>query len=72
MRPRHPSKEVEGAVKEAENKGWTLVLSNGHAWAIMRCRHKARGGCQVSVWSTPRDPANEAKRVRRAISKCPH
>jgi hypothetical protein len=72
MRPRHPAKEIEEAVREAEAKGWTVSLSHGHAWGILRCRLAARGGCQISVWSTPRDADNHARQLRRQIARCPH
>ena len=55
-RSRHPIKEIEAAVQAAEAKDWTVTSSHGHPWGILRCPHGARGGCQISVYSTPRDP----------------
>ena len=52
-RPRHPNKEIETAVAYAESVGWTVEISNGHAWAQLYCPHHTPEGCIVSVWSTP-------------------
>jgi hypothetical protein len=69
-RGRHPNKEVEAAVAEAESQGWTL-RKQGH-WGRLYCAHADRDGCQISVNSTPRDGDVHAKQIRRAIDRCPH
>jgi hypothetical protein len=69
---RHPNKEIEAAVAYAESRGWTLTPSRGHAWGILRCPHGQRGGCQRSVFSTPRNPENHARWIRRVVDNCPH
>jgi hypothetical protein len=70
--PKHPNKEIEAALKYARNKGWTVIKSErGHCWGLIRCPH-GRGGCQKSVWSTPRSPQDHAKDIRRFVDKCPH
>jgi hypothetical protein len=71
-RRRHPSKEIEAAVREAETLGWSVTLSNGHAWGRLFCPRHSRNGCRVSIWSTPRDADNHAAAIRRAVSRCPH
>ncbi len=71
-RPRHPSKEIEAAVRYAEGFGWTCTLSKGHAWGRLRCPHGQRGGCQLSVWSTPKNPHNHAEQICRRVDACPH
>jgi len=71
-RKRHPNKEIEGSVQYAESKGWTCVLASGHAWGRIRCPHKQRGGCQMPIWSTPRNPQKFANLVKRRVDKCPH
>ncbi|MDE2977517.1 MAG: hypothetical protein OXU63_08345 [Acidobacteriota bacterium] len=73
MRRRHPKKEVEAAVREAEKAGWTVTLNRrGYRWGVMKCGEASRSGCRESIWSTPRDPVNHAKRLRRVIKRCPH
>ena len=76
-RTRHPSKEIEGAVRYAESEGWTVQNSSGHARGVMRCPWKdteCRCGvfCQRSIWSTPRVPEDMAALVRRSVDGCTH
>lgn len=71
-RPTHPNKEIEAAITEAECKGWRLVISQGHAWGKLYCPHADRRGCLWSVWSTPKNPENFAKQLRKKVAKCVH
>jgi hypothetical protein len=71
-RSRHPKKAVEEVVRYAEELGWEVVMSRGHIWGELYCHHHEQGGCIVRVFSTPRNPENHAKRLRREIDKCPH
>jgi hypothetical protein len=64
-RPQHPDKHIETAVAYAEIKGWKYVHSNGHAWGRLLCGHNQQGGCQMSVWSTPRNTVAHAKQILR-------
>ena len=69
MRGRHPKKEVDEALRGAEEEGWTVRRTrSGHRWGIAECGQ----GCQVSVWSTPKSPGNHAKDIRRAVERCSH
>ena len=63
-RPRHSKKEIEAALAHAEAQGWRIELASGHAWGRLYCPHndsECRCGefCIVSVWSTPKNPANQ-------------
>jgi hypothetical protein len=71
-RPRHPKKEIEDAIQYAERLGWTCEKASGHAWGRLYCPHGDRGGCILSVWSTPRSPGNHAHQIRRQVDRCPH
>lgn len=73
-RPRHPNKEIEAAIRYSEARGWvcTKAHGNAHAWGRLRCPFGQRGGCQFSVWSTPRDPQGVAAEIRRRVDRCPH
>ena len=71
-RLRHPSKEIEAAIRVAERVGWRVEKRNGHAWGRLYCPYFDRDGCRVSVWSTPRNPERHAKDIRRAIGRCRH
>lgn len=71
-RPRHPRKVVEAAICYAEDAGWELIKRQGHCWGRLRCPHHDRTGCQVSVWSTPRDDDAHARAIVRAVDRCSH
>jgi len=72
-RARHPKPEVEAALREAEAAGWTVYPTTaGHRWGYMRCLERSRAGCEQSIWSTPRNPGNHAKRLRASVRNCPH
>ena len=69
-RPRHPNKEVEEAVAYAESLRWTW-RALGH-WGRLFCPHADRDGCQVGIFSTPKNAGNHARQIIRAIDRCPH
>lgn len=77
MRRRHPEPEVEEALTFAEQHGWTVRDSTtGHKWGDMRCPEASpeasRDGCLESIWSTPKNPGNHAKRLKARVRNCPH
>jgi hypothetical protein len=71
-RPRHPNKHIERAISYSESLGWSVEMSNGHAWGHLLCPWNTREGCIISVWSTPRNPENHARHIRRKVDSCPH
>ncbi len=71
VRPRHPKKAIEAALTMAEASGWMIEPRSGHAWGIMRCPAGERGGCQVSIWSTPRNADNHAKQLTKECDQVP-
>jgi hypothetical protein len=71
-RPRHPKAEIENAIQVAEACGWRVKLSNGHAWGRLLCPLRAREGCIISVWSTPRSAGNHARGILKAVERCGH
>jgi hypothetical protein len=71
-RSRHPKPAIEKAVQYAEQLGWRVEMSKGHAWGRLYCPLSSRDGCIVSVWSTPRSPENHARHIRSAVDACPH
>jgi len=72
MAKRHPNKEIQAAIEYAIENGWRLQMSKGHAFGILFCSFAQRGGCQKSVWSTPRRPERHAREIRRIVDRCPH
>jgi hypothetical protein len=75
MRPRHPNKHIEEAVQYAEERGWRVEMSDGHAWGFLLCPQYGAGGergCEFTVPSTPRVPEHIARRIRRRVYICTH
>jgi hypothetical protein len=71
-RSRHPNKHIERAIRYAEALGWEVDISPGHAWGHLYCPFANRAGCRLSIWSTPRNPENHARQLRRDVDRCPH
>ncbi|AFY71297.1 hypothetical protein Pse7367_3048 [Thalassoporum mexicanum PCC 7367] len=74
-RKRHPKPEIEAALKYIEQNGWRIEVGGSHAWGKILCPYndeKCRGGmrCRVSIFSTPRNPGDHSKLLRRAVDKC--
>lgn len=71
---KHPSKGIQDAIEHALSKGWRIIKSgkSAHAFCRLFCPEESREGCQLSVWSTPRNVDTHAKQIRRQIEKCPH
>ena len=74
-RSKHRSKEIEAVVYELECLGWTTILGNGHAWGIIRCPENSKdcrcgNYCQMSVWSTPKNPEQFTKNLRQKALTC--
>jgi hypothetical protein len=74
-RNRHPKKEVEEAIKYAEEFGWQIEVGGSHAWGKMKCPYNERDCrcgkfCIASIASTPRNAANHAKQIRRVVDNC--
>ena len=73
---RHSNKEIEAALRYAEEHRWTCVPhSGGHAWGKIRCPYndqECRCGtfCSKSIWSTPRVPEDVADAIRRVVDGC--
>lgn len=72
---KHSKKEVQEAIEYAESKGWLIEPSSGHAWGRMYCPYnnqECRCGefCISSIWSTPKNPGNHARQIRRVVDNC--
>ncbi|ELR97524.1 hypothetical protein [Gloeocapsa sp. PCC 73106] len=75
MAKRHPNKDIRAALEYAVRRGWRLEKAGSHAWGKMYCPYndsECRCGefCIVSIWSTPKNPTNHAKQIRRVVDKC--
>lgn len=74
-RTKHPQKDVEAALAHAETQGWCIEIGGAHAWGKMYCPYndeECRCGihCITSIWSTPKNPGNFAKALRRVVDNC--
>jgi hypothetical protein len=74
-RAKHPNKEVDAAIRHAEENGWRVSIGGSHAWGRIYCPFNdptCRCGefCIASIWSTPGNPADHAKAIRRVVDKC--
>jgi hypothetical protein len=74
-RPSHPKKEVEEAIRQAERQGWRVEVGGSHAWRRIYCPYDdAECRCGefriASVWSTPKNPGNHARALRRVVDNC--
>jgi len=74
-RPPHSKKEIEDALRYAEGHGWRVEVGGGHAWGRVYCPYndaQCRCGefCIASVWSTPKNPGNHARALRRVVDNC--
>jgi len=72
MAKNHPNKHIRAAIKYAEERGWRVTASQGHYWGHLWCPLATRAGCVLGVFSTPRNPENHAKWLRKFIDRCPH
>jgi len=74
-RKTHKSKEIEAVLQELEALGWAVVEGKGHAWGVLRCpanSKECRCGefCQMSVWSTPKNAEQHARKLRQKALAC--
>lgn len=71
---RHPHKDVEKALREAEEAGWGVEArgKRGHAWGRLNCPHTGADCCQLLIYSTPRNPYALVRIIRTHVTNCPH
>lgn len=74
-RTKHTLKDIESALVHAETQGWRIEIGGAHAWGKMYCPYndeECRCGihCITSIWSTPKNPGNFAKALRRVVDNC--
>lgn len=74
VRPRHPNKDIEQAIRYAESRGWRYQPSgsSAHAWGRLLCRLANREGHSMNLWSTPKSNENHAKQIMRNEDSCEH
>jgi len=72
--PDHPNKHIREAIAYALDHGWTCRKAGprAHTWGRLYCPQSDRTGCVRGVYSTPKNPEDHAKDIRRAVDRCPH
>ena len=70
----HPNKHIREAIRHAESEGWIAEHAGprAHIWGILWCPRHDREGCRIRIMSTPRNPENHARDIRRDVDRCPH
>lgn len=71
---RHPNKAIRAAVAYALERGWRFI-EPGRAtatWGFLYCPDRSRQGHFPRVWSTPRNPEDHARDLRRIVDAGPH
>jgi hypothetical protein len=72
-RAKHPKKDVEQALRFAEENGWLVrSTARGYRWGEMICGHAGPDRSRISMLSTPTNPGKHANRLRRKVRNCPH
>lgn len=72
-RRRHPKKDVEPALRYAEQHGWIVrATAAGHKWGVMYCTDRVQPHCRASIWSTPVNPSTFARQLMRRVDGRPH
>ena len=68
----HQNKHIREALKYAEKQGWTIRKSGprAHAWGVIFCSF-GHPDCWMSVYSTPKNPENHARKIRKIVDGCP-
>lgn len=69
----HPNKHIRDALDYAEQHGWRFEKARGHAhiYGSIYCSH-GHNDCMMFIHSTPRNPENHGKRIRRTVQECPN
>ncbi|MEO3806956.1 hypothetical protein [Nonomuraea sp. B1E8] len=67
-RGRHQHNEINAVFRAIRKFEWLTVVEshNGHRWGWIEC---ACGAPAQSIWCTPRNPGNHAKRILRWVDE---
>lgn len=70
----HPNKHIREAIRFAEQHGWRFEKANAraHISGTVYCAEASRTGCKFRVYSTPRDPVEHARKLKREVENCSH
>ena len=66
----HPNKHIQAASAYAISQGWLFRASNGHAFGRLQCALPQHREHMMSIWSTPKNPEQHAKQIRRKVDEC--
>lgn len=70
----HPNKSIREALQYAASEGWRVMKAGprAHIWGTIYCHESSRDGCRFHIYSTPRNPQNHARAIRRVVDACSH
>lgn len=70
-RPRHPKKEIEAAVQEAEKAGWVYKKPGkaSHLWGKLLPPPGQDLVDVIFVYTTPSRPDNSARAIRKYVKR---
>ena len=69
MHPKHPKKDIDKALDYADELGFVVERTiAGHKWGRIVCTC----GAWVSIWSTPKNPSNHGRQLRRWVHQHEH
>jgi len=67
---RHPKNPINKAIKALDGERFEVeAVHKGHRWGVVRCLFC---GDEVSIWSTPRVPENNATAIQRFAERHQH
>jgi hypothetical protein len=69
VHPRHSKKEVNEVLDYADRQGFEVEqTAAGHRWGRIKCTC----GAFISIWSTPKNPHNHGRQLRRWVDQHDH
>ncbi len=74
---KHQHKKIREVLEYAQEQGWSIQDGSGRSWGKVLCPYNdnnCRKGeyCLRNVYTTPKNPENKARELKRIIRNCIH
>ncbi len=74
---KHQHKKITEVLEYAQEQGWSIQESRGRSWGKVSCPYndnkcRKRKYCLKNVYTTPKNPENKARELKRIIQNCIH